>query len=160
MVLLVCFDFFLRTCLLQVHQVSVSHCVSTNLRRGVQVFGNVKMNWIIFVLSIVTNSNYLRFIHLYSYFLPDNMWLAVASGLSVLSHFMEAVGVSDWFGCSGLLECVLGCSGLSRLLHSEVNLLRLRAWLTAWGFSGLSSFFWAAVASRDSLACSKHGLFI
>ncbi len=48
-----------------------------------------------FVLSIVTNSNYLRFIHLYSYFLPDNMWLTVASGLSVFSHFMEAVGVSD-----------------------------------------------------------------
>ena len=35
---------FLRTCFLQVLQVSVSHCVSTNLRRGVQFFGSVK--WI------------------------------------------------------------------------------------------------------------------
>ncbi len=80
---------------------------------------------------------------------------SVASRLSVLSHFMEAVGASDCLGCNGLLEFLLGCSGLS-----EENLLRLEAWLTAWGFSGLSSFFWAAVASRDSLACSKHGLFI
>ncbi len=85
---------------------------------------------------------------------------AVALRLSVLSHFMEAVGVSDYLGCNGLLEFLLGCSGVSRCLHSEMNLLRLKAYLTAWGFSGLSSFFWAAVASRDSLACSKHGLFI
>ncbi len=85
---------------------------------------------------------------------------AVASRLSVLSHFMEAVGVSDYLGCNGLLEFLLGCSGLSRCSHSEVNLLRLKALLTAWGFSGLSSFFWAAVASRDSESCSKHGLFI
>jgi hypothetical protein len=87
---------------------------------------------------------------------------SVASRLSVLSHFMEAVGVSDYLGCNGLLEFLLGCSGLSRCSHSEENLLRLKAFffLTVWGFSGLSSFCWAAVASRDSLACSKHGLFI
>ena len=85
---------------------------------------------------------------------------SVASRLSVLSHFMEAVGVSGYLGCNGLLEFPLGCSGLSRCSHFEDNLLRLKAWSTAWGFSGLSSFFWAAVASRDSLACSKHGLFI
>ena len=29
---------------------------------------------------------------------------AVASRLSVLSQFMEAVGVSDYLGCNGLLE--------------------------------------------------------
>ncbi len=85
---------------------------------------------------------------------------SVASRLSVLSYFMEAVGVSDCLGCNGLLEFLVGCSGLSRCSHSEENLLRLEAWWTAWGFSGLSSFFWAAVVSRDSLACSKHGLFI
>ena len=92
---------------------SVSLCQYQFTQRGA-VLWQRKMNWIIFVLSIVTNSNYLRFIHLYSYFLPDNMWLAVASRLSVLSHFMEAVGVSDYLGCNGLLEFVLGCSGLSR----------------------------------------------
>jgi hypothetical protein len=52
---------------------------------------------------------------------------AVASRLSVFSHFMEAVGVSDYLGCNGLLEFLLGCSGLSRLSHFEVNLLRLKA---------------------------------
>ncbi len=67
---------------------------------------------------------------------------SVALRLSVLSHFMEAVGVSDYLGCNGLLEFLLGCSGLSRCSHSEENLLRLKAFfLTAWGFSGLSSFF-------------------
>ncbi len=52
---------------------------------------------------------------------------AVALRLSVLSHVMEAVGVSDYLGCNGLLEFLLGCNGLSRFSHSEVNLLRLMA---------------------------------
>ena len=29
--------------------------------------------------------------------------------------------------------------------------------MTAWGFSGLSSFFWAAVASRDGLFAQNKG---
>ena len=65
---------------------SVSLCQYQFTQRGA-VLWQRKMNWIIFVLSIVTNSNYLRFIHLYSYFLPDNMWLAVASRLSVFKSF-------------------------------------------------------------------------
>ena len=94
----------LRTCFVAgALSLSVSLCQCQITHRGA-VLWQRKMNWIIFVLSIVTNSNYLRFIHLYSYFLPDNMWLAVASRLSVLSHFMEAVGVSDCLGCNGLLE--------------------------------------------------------
>ncbi len=83
---------------------------------------------------------------------------SVASRLSVLNHFVEAVGVSDYLGCNGLLEFLLGCSGLSRLSLFRRQFVEADD-LTAWGFSGLSSFFWAAVASRDSLACSKHGLF-
>ena len=64
---------------------------------------------------------------------------SVASRLSVLNHFMEAVGVSDYLGFNGLLESLLGCSGLSRCSHSEENLLRL-----------MTGLLGASVASRVS----------
>ena len=53
-----------------------------------------------------------------------------------------------------LLEFLLGCSGLSRCSHSEENLLRLMTGLLGASVASRVSF-WAAVASRDSLACSK-----
>ena len=50
---------------------------------------------------------------------------SVASRLSVLSHFMEAVGVSDFLGCNGLLEFLFGLQWPLEVSHSEVNSLRL-----------------------------------
>ncbi len=79
-----------------------------------------------FVLSIVTNSNFVfvLFTCIAFFFLIK----CGCSGLEVISifiRFMEAVRVSECLGCNGLLEFLLGCSGLSRLSLFEGNLLRL-----------------------------------
>ncbi len=158
MVLLVCIDFFLRMCFFAgASSLSVSLCQYQCTQRGA-VLWQRKMNLIIFVLSIVANSSCLRFIHLYSFF---SLIKVGCSGLEVIS-FQSFYG-----GCR--------CEWLFRLqwparvsfgLQWPLEVFTL--WrqfveadgLTAWGFCGLSSFVWAAVASRDSLACSKHGLFI
>ena len=47
--------------------------------------------------------------------------------------------MSECLGCNGLLEFLLGCSGLSRCSHSEENLLRL-----------MTGLLGASVASRVS----------
>ena len=157
MVLLVCFDFFTHVFLAGGSSLSVSLCQYKFTQRGA-VLWQRKMNWIIFVLSIVTNSNCRRFIHLYSFFFPDKMWLQWPWGYQFKSFYggcrCEWVLWLLWparvsFGLQWPLEVIT----LWRQFVEADD-------LTAWGFSGLSSFFWAAVASRDSLVCSKQGLFI
>ncbi len=158
MVLLVCFDFFLRKCFFAgASSLSVSLCQYQYTQRGA-VLWQRKMNWIIFVLSIVTTQIVNVFIHLYSFFF---LMKCGCIGLEVISFH------SFYGGCR--CEWVFWLQWPARVSFGlqwplEVGTL----WrqfveaddLTAWGFSGLSSFFWAAVASRDSLVCSKQGLFI
>jgi hypothetical protein len=150
---------FLRTCFVAgAFSLSVSLCQYQSTQRGA-VLWQRKMNWIIFfVLSIVTNSTCLRFIHLYSFF---SLIKCGCSGLEVISFHLfyggcrcEWVFWLQWparvsFGLQWPLEVIT----LWRQFVEADD-------LTAWGFSGLSRFFWAAVASRDSLVCSKQGLFI
>ncbi len=142
---------------LQVHQVSVSHCVSTNLCRGVQFFGNV--NWIeSFLFCQLLPTQIVFVIHLYSFF---SLIKCGCSGLKVIS-FQSFYGGCR---CEWLFR-LQWPAGVSFGLQWPLEVITL--WrqfveadgLTAWGFSGLSRFVWAAVASRDNLACSIHGLFI
>ncbi len=53
---------------LQVHQFSVFHCVSTNLRGGVQFCGNAKWIESFLFCQLFPTQICLRFIHLYSFF--------------------------------------------------------------------------------------------
>ena len=80
-----------------------------------------------FVLSIVTNSNLSSFYSPVELFPPDKMWLQWPRGYQFFIRFVEAVGVSECLGCSGLLGFLLGCSGLPRLSLFEGKLLRLMA---------------------------------
>ncbi len=130
MVLLVCIDFFLRTCFFAgASSLSVSLCQYHFTQRGA-VLWQRKMNWIIFVLSIVTNANFVYV--LFTCIAFFSLIKCGCSGLEVISffiRFVEAVGVSEYLGCSGLLGFLLGCSGLPRMSLFEGKLLRLMAWL-------------------------------
>ncbi len=159
MVLLVCIDFFLRTCFFAgASSLSVSLCQYQFTQRGA-VLWQRKMNWIIFVLSIVTNSNFV-FV-LFTYIAFFSLIKCGCSGLEVISF------PSFYGGCR--CEWVFWLQWPARVsfgLQWPLEVVTLwRQFVeandsTAWGFSGLSSFFWAAVASQDSLVCSKQGLFI
>ncbi len=129
----------LRTCFLQVPQVSVSHCVSTNLRRGVQFFGNVK--WIeSFLLCQLfpTQIVYVLFTYIAFFF---SLIKCGCSGLEVISFPSFYGGCRcEWvFWLQWPARVSLGCSGLSRSSLFEDNLLRLMTWLLG-----------ASVASRVS----------
>jgi hypothetical protein len=67
--------------------------------------------------------------------------------------------VSEQLGCNGLLGFLFGLQWPPEVVTVWKQFVEADG-LTAWGFNSLSSFFWAAVASRDSLARSGHGLFI
>ena len=130
----------LRTCFVAgALSLSVSLCQYQITQRGA-VLWQRKMNWIIFVLSIVTNSNLSSFYSPVELFLPDKMWLQWPRGYQFFIRFVEAVGVSECLGCSGLLGFLLGCSGLPRLSLFEGKLLRLMAWLLGASMASRVSF--------------------
>jgi hypothetical protein len=157
LVLLVCVDFFYARVFAGASSLSVSLCQYQFTQRG-EGLGNAKWIESFLFCQLLPTQICLRFIHLYSLFC---LIKCGCSGLEVISfHSFYGGCRCEWlfrlqwptrvsFGLRWPLEVI---TLWSQFVEADG--------LTAWGFSGLSSFCWAAVASRDSLACSKHRLFI
>ena len=149
----------LRTCFVAgALSLSVSLCQYQITQRGA-VLWQRKMNWIIFVLSVVTNSNLSSFYSPVDLFLPDKMWLQWPRGYQFFHAICGGCRCEWVFRLQWPVRVSVGLQWPPEVVTLWRQFVEAYG-LTAWGFNGLSSFFWAAVASRDSLACSKHGLFI
>jgi hypothetical protein len=140
LVLLVCIDFFLRTCFFAgALSLSVSLCQYQFMQRGAVLTSRNELNHFFFRF---VNCCQLKFVFFFIYLVSTfSLIKCGCCGLEVISFhsFDGGCRLSDRLGCNGLLEFLLGCCGLSGLSLFGGKLLRLIARLLG-----------ASVASRVS----------